>query len=34
VQVLESGQLRLWIVSDNNFTKLQRTLLYAFDVTP
>lgn len=33
-QVLDSGQLRLWIVSDNNFTKLQRTLLYAFDVTP
>ncbi len=33
-QVLDNGQLRLWIVSDNNFTKLQRTLLYAFDVTP
>ncbi len=34
VQVLENGQLRLWIVSDDNFSRLQRTLLYAFDVTP
>ena len=33
-QVLPDGRLRLWIVSDNNFSKLQRTLLYAFEVTP
>lgn len=32
-EVLEGGQLRLWIVSDNNFNTVQRTLLYAFDVT-
>ena len=32
-QVLENGDLRLWIVSDDNFSKLQRTLLYAFEVT-
>lgn len=31
---LDTGELRLWIVSDNNFSKLQRTLIYAFDVTP
>ncbi|MBA4339726.1 MAG: hypothetical protein C0421_12880 [Hyphomonas sp.] len=30
--VLETGELRLWIVSDNNFSKMQRTLIYAFDV--
>lgn len=33
-EVLETGDLRLWIVSDNNFNKVQRTLLYAFDVAP
>lgn len=33
-EVLPNGQLRLWIVSDDNFSDLQRTLLYAFDVTP
>jgi len=32
--VLPDGRLRLWIVSDNNFSKLQRTLLYAFEVRP
>jgi hypothetical protein len=31
-RVLETGELRLWIVSDNNFSKMQRTLIYAFDV--
>ncbi|MFN7165075.1 MAG: esterase-like activity of phytase family protein [Hyphomonas sp.] len=31
--LMESGDLRLWIVSDNNFSKLQRTLIYAFDIT-
>ncbi len=31
-QLLETGELRLWIVSDNNFSKLQRTLIYAFDI--
>ncbi len=30
---LDSGELRLWIVSDNNFSKLQRTLIYAFDIS-
>lgn len=33
-QVLPSGDVRLWIVSDNNFSKLQRNLIYAFDITP
>lgn len=33
-EVLPDGRLRLWIVSDNNFNKMQRNLLYAFDVTP
>lgn len=33
-EVLADGRLRLWIVSDDNFSKLQRTLLYAFDVAP
>jgi hypothetical protein len=33
-EVLPDGRLRLWIVSDDNFSKLQRTLLYAFDVSP
>jgi hypothetical protein len=32
-QPLEDGTLRLWIVSDDNFSNLQRTLLYAFDVS-
>lgn len=31
-RLLDTGELRLWIVSDNNFSKLQRTLVYAFDV--
>ena len=33
-EVQADGRLRLWIISDNNFSKLQRTLLYAFEVTP
>lgn len=33
-QVLASGDVRLWIVSDNNFAKIQRNLIYAFDITP
>lgn len=33
VQPTGPGTARIWIVSDNNFTKLQRTLLYAFDVS-
>ncbi|MEX1249588.1 MAG: esterase-like activity of phytase family protein [Hyphomonas sp.] len=33
-ELLDSGKLRLWIVSDDNFAPVQRTLLYAFDVTP
>jgi len=33
-QVLASGDVRLWIVSDNNFSKLQRNLIYAFDIAP
>jgi hypothetical protein len=32
-QVLSSGDVRLWIVSDNNFAKAQRNLIYAFDIT-
>lgn len=32
--MLPDGRMRLWIVSDDNFSTLQRTLLYAFDVTP
>ncbi len=32
-QVLASGEVRLWIVSDNNFSKLQRNLIYAFDIS-
>lgn len=31
-EMLENGQLRVWIVSDNNFSGDQRTLLYAFDI--
>ena len=31
-RALETGDLRLWIVSDNNFSEMQRTLIYAFDV--
>jgi len=31
-RMLDTGELRLWIVSDNNFSKMQRTLIYAFDV--
>ncbi|MFN3610350.1 MAG: esterase-like activity of phytase family protein [Hyphomonas sp.] len=30
---LENGAVRVWIVSDNNFSGSQRTLLYAFDLT-
>jgi len=33
-QRLASGDLRLWIVSDNNFSAAQRNLIYAFDITP
>lgn len=33
-EVLPDGRLRLWIVSDDNFSRLQRTLLYMFDVEP
>ena len=32
-QLLASGSVRLWIVSDNNFAKAQRNLIYAFDIT-
>ncbi|MFN3910645.1 esterase-like activity of phytase family protein [Hyphomonas sp.] len=31
--VQANGDLRLWIVSDDNFSDLQRTLLFAFDVS-
>ncbi|ABI75866.1 conserved hypothetical protein [Hyphomonas neptunium ATCC 15444] len=30
---LQNGAIRVWIVSDNNFSGSQRTLLYAFDIT-
>ncbi len=33
-RILANGDLRLWIVSDNNFSPAQRTLLYAFDISP
>lgn len=33
VQPTGPATARIWIVSDNNFTKLQRNLIYAFDVT-
>lgn len=33
IQPTGPATARIWIISDNNFTKLQRTLLYAFDVT-
>ncbi|MFN2288962.1 MAG: esterase-like activity of phytase family protein [Chromatocurvus sp.] len=32
LQRLESGGLRLWMVSDDNFSSRQRTLLYVFDL--
>lgn len=32
VQALPSGDVRLWIISDNNFSELQRTLIYAIDL--
>ena len=32
VQALPSGDVRLWIVSDNNFSEQQRTLIYAIDL--
>lgn len=32
VRMLETGKLRVWIVSDNNFSKQQRTLVFAFDL--
>lgn len=32
VRMLETGKMRAWIVSDNNFSKQQRTLLFAFDL--
>ncbi len=31
-QSLPDGNVRLWIVSDNNFSELQRTLIYAIDL--
>lgn len=31
--MLETGELRIWTVSDNNFSKQQRTLVFAFDVS-
>jgi hypothetical protein len=31
-EILPGGQLRLWLISDDNFSASQRTLLYAFDV--
>ena len=30
---LADGRLRLWIISDDNFNRSQRTLLFAFDVS-
>jgi len=30
---LQNGAIRVWAVSDNNFSGTQRTLLYAFDLT-
>ncbi|MFN7055011.1 esterase-like activity of phytase family protein [Hyphomonas sp.] len=30
---LEDGRLRLWIISDDNFNRSQRTLLFAFDIS-
>ena len=32
-EVLRDGAIRVWMVSDNNFSGDQRTLLYSFDVT-
>jgi len=34
LQRREDGSLRLWLVSDDNFSSRQRTLLYAFDLHP
>lgn len=32
-EVLHNGAIRVWMVSDNNFSGQQKTLLYAFDIT-
>lgn len=32
-EALPNGAIRAWIVSDNNFSASQKTLLYAFDLT-
>lgn len=32
-ETLQNGAIRVWIVSDNNFSGSQQTLLYAFDIT-
>lgn len=34
LQHRDEGGLRLWLVSDDNFSSRQRTLLYAFDLHP
>lgn len=31
-EIGEDGRLRIWLISDNNFSPRQQTLLYAFDV--
>jgi hypothetical protein len=31
-EVLHNGAIRVWMVSDNNFSGQQKTLLYAFDI--
>lgn len=32
-EALQNGAVRVWMVSDNNFSGGQKTLLYAFDIT-
>ena len=32
-EALQNGAIRVWMVSDNNFSGSQKTLLYAFDLT-
>ena len=34
VEALADGSVRLWLISDDNFNPLQRTLLLSFDVLP
>lgn len=33
-QKLQNGHVRVWIISDDNFSAHQQTLLYAFDLAP